>query len=303
MVTQPPSPPRSASQRVSHPLCVHLTEHIHAWCTLRASTALPALPCEGPLCGSGWSGKAFQVRRPRSQVFPGVLRGSFVIYATHSGPWGRSPSLGVSVPAAPIRASFSEPRIILNDLKDSENDVFFFFKLWVYLFYLFIYLWLCWVFVSVRGLSLVAASGGHSSSRCAGLSLSRPLLLRSTGSRRAGSVIAAHGPSCSVACGIPPDQGPNPRPLHCQADSQPLRHQGSPENDVLSDLKALHFHKGRNVIWGKEKIYNLWILFYFKICLIIHLQSFWRIFRKRKILSGWQGIKLRANFIDLTGLW
>ena len=38
------------------------------------------------------------------------------------------------------------------------------------------YLWLCWVFVSVRGLSLVAASGGHSSSRCAGLSLSRPLV-------------------------------------------------------------------------------------------------------------------------------
>ena len=28
----------------------------------------------------------------------------------------------------------------------------------------------------MRGLSLVAASGGHSSSRCAGLSLSRPLL-------------------------------------------------------------------------------------------------------------------------------
>ena len=43
--------------------------------------------------------------------------------------------------------------------------------------YLFIYFWLCWVFVSVRGFSLVAARGGHSSSRCVGLSLSRPLLL------------------------------------------------------------------------------------------------------------------------------
>ena len=82
--------------------------------------------------------------------------------------------------------------------------------------------------VSVRGLSLVAASGGHSSSRCAGLSLSRPLLLRSTGSRRAGSATVAHGPSCSVACGIFPDQGLNPCPLHWQAGSQPLRHQGSP---------------------------------------------------------------------------
>ena len=70
----------------------------------------------------------------------------------------------------------------------------FFFLIFIYLF---IYFWLCWVFVSVRGLSLVAASGGHSSSRCAGLSLSRPLLLRSTGSRRAGSVVVAHGPSWS----------------------------------------------------------------------------------------------------------
>ena len=93
---------------------------------------------------------------------------------------------------------------------------------------LFIYLWLCWVFVSVQGLSLVAASGGHSSSRWAGLSLSHPLLLWSTVSRRAGSVIVAHRPSCSAACGIFPDQGSNPCPLHWQADSQPLRHQGSP---------------------------------------------------------------------------
>ena len=100
--------------------------------------------------------------------------------------------------------------------------------LFIFIYYLFIYLWLCWVFVSVRGLSLVAASGGHSSSWCAGLSLSRPLLLRSTGSRRAGSVVVAHGPSCFAACGIFPDQGSNPCPLHWQADSQPLHHQGSP---------------------------------------------------------------------------
>ena len=88
--------------------------------------------------------------------------------------------------------------------------IFFFF----FIYYLFIYLWLCWVFVSVQALSLVAASGGHSSSRCAGLSLSRPLFLRSTGSRHAGSVVVAHGPSCSAACEIFPDQGSNPCPLH-----------------------------------------------------------------------------------------
>ena len=85
----------------------------------------------------------------------------------------------------------------------------------------------------MRGLSLVAASGGHSSSRCAGFSLSRPLLLRSTGSRCAGSVIVAHRPSCYAACGIFPDQGSNPCPLHWQADSQPLRHQGSPIHEIL----------------------------------------------------------------------
>ena len=105
------------------------------------------------------------------------------------------------------------------------NLLFYFFKNFIYLF---IYLWLCWVFVSVWGLSPVAASGGHSSTRCAGLSPPRPLPLRSTGSRRAGSAIVAHRPSRFAACGIFPDQGSNPCPLHWQADSQPLRHWGSP---------------------------------------------------------------------------
>ena len=74
-----------------------------------------------------------------------------------------------------------------------------------------------YLFIAVLGLHFCArafSSCGHSSSRCADLPLSRPLLLRSTGSRRAGSVIVAHGTSCSVACGIFPDQGSNPCPLH-----------------------------------------------------------------------------------------
>ena len=121
-----------------------------------------------------------------------------------------------------------------------------FIYLFIYLFiiYLFIYLWLGWVFVSVRGLPLVAASGGHSSSRCAGLSLSRPLLLRSTGSRRAGSVVVAHGPSCSTACGIFPDHGSNPCALHWQADSQALRHQGSPFPAFWTGSPHFHFALG-----------------------------------------------------------
>ena len=91
----------------------------------------------------------------------------------------------------------------------------------------------------MQGLSLVATSGGHSSSWCAGLSLSRPLLLWSTGSRHAGSVIVAHRLSCSAAYGIFPDQGSNPCPLHWQADSQPLCHQGSPCIIIFNSCWAL----------------------------------------------------------------
>ena len=43
-----------------------------------------------------------------------------------------------------------------------------------------------WVFVAVRGLSLVAASGGHSLLRCVGFSSRWLLLSRSTGSRQEG---------------------------------------------------------------------------------------------------------------------
>ena len=113
-------------------------------------------------------------------------------------------------------------------MKPSGPGLLFVGRFFFLFFLFFFYFWLCWVFVSVQGPSLVAASRGHSSSRCMGLSPSRPLPLRSTSSRRAGSAVVAHGPSRPAARGILPDQGSNPRPPHRQADSQPLRHQGSP---------------------------------------------------------------------------
>ena len=56
----------------------------------------------------------------------------------------------------------------------------------LFLFFYFFNFWLCWVFVAVCGLSLVAASRGYSSLRCTGFSLQWLLLLQSTGSRHTG---------------------------------------------------------------------------------------------------------------------
>ena len=88
------------------------------------------------------------------------------------------------------------------------------------------------------------------------LTISRPLLLRSTGSRRAGSAIAAHGPSRSVACGIFPDRGSNPCPLHWQADSQPLRHQGSPPGL----FRTLNMHFYRKFLHEERWFCNLFLI-------------------------------------------
>ena len=138
-----------------------------------------------------------------------------------------------------VRKQFSLTKLkwtqTTKQMTNYNSYFFFFFK--DFLIYLFIYLFLAVLGLRfVRGLSPAAASGGHSSSRrgdrsssrCAGLSPPRPLPSRGTGSRRACSAIVAHGPSRSAARGILPDQGPNPCPPHQQADSQPLRHQGSP---------------------------------------------------------------------------
>ena len=106
-----------------------------------------------------------------------------------------------------------------------------------------LFFWLRWL--AARRLSLVLARGGYSSLRCTGFSLWWLLLLQSMVSRPAGSVfvarglqsagsVVAHRLSCFMACGIFPDQGSNPCPLHWQADSYPLRHKGSPRREHLS---------------------------------------------------------------------
>ena len=92
------------------------------------------------------------------------------------------------------------------------------FLLKILLFILFIYFWLRWVFVAARGLSLVAVS----SLLIAVASLAAEHELQARRLQQlwhAGSVVVAHGLSCSAACGIFLDQGLNLCPLHWQVDS------------------------------------------------------------------------------------
>ena len=79
---------------------------------------------------------------------------------------------------------------------------------------LFIYFWLCFIFVSLHGLSLVVVSRGHSLVWCTSFSLQWFLLFWSTGSRRMGFSSCgswalehrlsswAHELSCAVTGGI-----------------------------------------------------------------------------------------------------
>ena len=46
----------------------------------------------------------------------------------------------------------------------------------------------------------------------------------------------SRGPAAPRHVGYLPDQGSNPCPLHRQADSQPLRHQGSPRRLTFKKL-------------------------------------------------------------------
>ena len=73
---------------------------------------------------------------------------------------------------------------------------FFFFLIYPFNF------WLHWVFAATRGLSLVAVSGGHSSSRGTSPALWWPLLLQSTGSRHVGFSSCVTRASVVVACGL-----------------------------------------------------------------------------------------------------
>ena len=100
-----------------------------------------------------------------------------------------------------------------------------------------------------NGLSLVVRTEGCSSLQCEGFSLPWLFLLQGGGYRVGGLSSCGlwapeHvGPELSCAGlavprhGIFPDQGSNPCPLHWQADSLPLDHQGRPHTHSSSQLR------------------------------------------------------------------
>ena len=83
-------------------------------------------------------------------------------------------------------------------------------------------------------------SGGYFSLRCSCFSLQWLLLSRTACSRLTSSVVVTVMLTCSAACGISPDQGPNLCSLRWQANSYPLHHQRSPFPFLLCLLSPLH---------------------------------------------------------------
>ena len=94
-----------------------------------------------------------------------------------------------------------------------------------------------------------------------GFSLQWLLLLWRTSSRErrlqqvqlTGSVAAAHGLNCSEARGIFLDQGLNMSLLHWQADSLPLRHQGSPAPVLLPGESHGQRSLVGHSLWGPKE--------------------------------------------------
>ena len=104
------------------------------------------------------------------------------------------------------------------------------------------------LFVAVRGLLIAVAS------LCCGA--------RALGTR--ASVVVAHGLSGSAACGIFPDQGLNPCPLHWQASSLLLTYTLPPSPGTKLSISFLAFHLISPIFW---------YCFFFNIYLFIWLHQ------------------------------
>ena len=122
-------------------------------------------------------------------------------------------------------------------------------------FYNFINFWLCFVFIAIQAFLQLQRVGATLQLQHTDLSLLASLVAEyslqgntgfsSCGSQAQsmGSIVMAHGLSCSAACGIFPDQESNSGPLQWQEDSLSLDHQGSPINKFLMKVSTQCFYK------------------------------------------------------------
>ena len=135
----------------------------------------------------------------------------------------RPPEVLGEHPSLPLSASGGSRHLWLV----ATSLQFPFYYYYYYLTYLFLYL--AALGLGCCGCSLVAANRGDSVA-VHGLLLGVVLSLyraQSPGAR--ATEVVVRGISCSVACGIFPDQGLNPCALHWEEDSYPLYYQGCPQ--------------------------------------------------------------------------
>ena len=105
--------------------------------------------------------------------------------------------------------------------------------------------------------------------------------------------VAAHGLRCFTVCGIFPDQGSIPCPLHWQADSYPVYYQQSPERSSF-DLTIYDwiFYNGR------QKFHSI-LNRIFEMQWQIEIKQHWKFFLlqynhlAKRGLTGWS---LRLSF-------
>ena len=98
---------------------------------------------------------------------------------------------------------------------------------------------------SLIALGRVDSSCGARTSPCSGVSSCGAWTLgREEFSSRSSWAPGHRFSSCSAACGIFPNRGSNPYPLHWQVNSYPLYHQRSPALHLLSDCfnSSLYLH-------------------------------------------------------------
>ena len=87
------------------------------------------------------------------------------------------------------------------------------------------------------------------------------------------SIVVAHGPSCSAACGTFPEQGSNTCLLHCQVDSLPLSHQGSLILYLLRPIPhCLNYYSFMSLEIRSFRTFNL-VLFFFQTTVLIYYST------------------------------